>query len=142
MTSPYPKPTAGDVVLCKFPQDLRSPSPGPKSRPAIILKVFEPAASAPATFRVQVCYATTNRQRLFDHEFEITRAGHAVEFESAGLSGDTKFDLLQSVLVPYDSDWFELPNFPQYGPVPKLGILHPLSVPRLLRAQRAAERLR
>ena len=93
-------------------------------------------------YRVRVCFATSNRARLYPHEFEITRKNHLLEFESAGLSDDTKFDLLQEKLLPFDSDWFAVPMFPVFGQTPKLGVLHALSVPRLLAAHAAAEQRR
>lgn len=142
MTTPFPLPTAADVVLCRFPEDLRKPAPGPKPRPAIVLKVFSPLEKAPTTYRVRVCFATSNRARLYPHEFEITRQAHPAEFESAGLSDDTKFDLLQELLLPYDSDWFALPTFQQFGATPKLGTVHALSMTRLSAAFKEAEQRR
>lgn len=142
MAFPYPCPVAADVVLCRFPENLRNPAPGPKARPGILLKVLSPLPAAPSVYRVRVCFATSNRARLYPHEFEIARQQHPVEYESAGLSDDTKFDLLQDKLLPFDSDWFAEPKFPRFGQTPKLGVLHALSMPRLLTAYAQAEKLR
>jgi len=93
-------------------------------------------------YRVRMCFATSNRARLYPHEFEITRQHHPQEFDSAGLSDDTKFDLLQEKLLPFDSDWFAVPKFPLFGQTPKLGVLHALSMPRLLVAHAEANKHR
>ena len=133
----FGQPLAAELVLCRFPQDLRRPRPGPKERPAIILRVYE-AMPKEAFVRVQVCYGTSNLGRLYLHEFEILRSQHADEFVSAGLSFDTKFDLRQQVTLPYTSEWFKVPERMPFGACPKLGVLHPLTVPRLVKAGRAA----
>lgn len=135
--APFPKPAAADVVLCRFPTDLVHPAPGVKQRPAIVLKVLEPAPDdAVQAFRVVVCYGTSNRARLYPHEFEITRQEHPDEYARAGLSSDTKFSLRQLVTLPYTDEWFALPRHRLFGQTPKLGELHPQSVPRLTAAYR------
>lgn len=57
-------------------------------------------------------------------------------YEAAGLSYDTKFDLKQTVDLPYSTEWFSVPPGAPYGQSPKLGILHP----SLVRAVDAAYR--
>jgi hypothetical protein len=137
--APFPQPTAGEVVLCRFPQDLIRPQPGPKARPGVILKVFAPLPGE-GGHRVMACYGTSNLARLYPYEFEITKQRHAQEFASAGLSFDTKFNLRQVVTLPYTGEWFEVPARPMFGPTPKLGVLHPLTVSRLIVAAKAAGR--
>lgn len=137
---PFPRPTAADVVLCRFPTDLRKPQPGPKPRPAIILQVLEPSETASQAYRVRVCYATSNRARLYPHEFEITKTDHPHEYNRAGLTADTKFSVAQIVFLPYTDEWFQVPAFPMFGATPKLGELHPTTIPRLQKAYRAVRR--
>lgn len=135
---PFPKPTAGDVVLCWFPQNLIAPSPGPKRRPAIVLETVAPAEDDPsAAYGVIVCYGTSNLHRLYAHELEIT-IQHGDEFTRAGLASDTKFNLRQRLVLPFTSEWFTVPRQPRFGHTPKLGDLHPATVPRLLKAYAAA----
>lgn len=87
-----------------------------------------------------VCYATSNRGRLFPHEFEITRAAHPEEYERAGLAADTKFDMKQVLTLPYNDEWFASRVHIRFGNGPKFGELHPLSVPRLKLAWAAVSR--
>ncbi len=135
---PFPLPTAADVVLCRFPENLSKPAPGPKPRPAILLQVFPPAPQKPSVYRVKVCYATSNRSKLYPSEIEITAQEHPVEYRSAGLSSDTKFDLAKVILLDYTDEWFALPFAPMHGPVPKLGTVHALTMPRLTAAYKLA----
>ena len=84
----FPRPKPGDIVWCKFAQHS-SLKPGPKSRPALVLKVGDQAA---ATW-VQVAYGTSQKvDRLFPGEFVITPSdGDA--YVISGLTYATKFDL-------------------------------------------------
>jgi hypothetical protein len=51
---------------------------------------------------------------------------HRVSFGSvAGLSYDTKFDLKQTIDLPYTTEWFSVPPAAPHGQSPKLGTLHP-----------------
>lgn len=134
----FPLPMAADVVLCRFPENLVRPAPGPKPRPAVLLQVFPPAPKRPRVYRVKVCYATSNRAKLYPSEIEITADEHPVEYRSAGLSSNTKFDLAKIILLDYTDAWFAVPFAPMYGPVPKLGTLHALTMPRLSAAYKYA----
>lgn len=59
-------------------------------------------------------------------------------YESAGLSYDTKFDLRQSVDLPFTTEWFSVPTAAPHGQTPKLGTLHPSLVCAVQAAFRAA----
>lgn len=62
--------------------------------------------------------------RLHAGEFLISPTdGEA--YRAAGLSFATKFDLRQTVTLPYTDEWFRVPPTPAHGHIPKLGILHP-----------------
>ncbi|MEO5863281.1 MAG: hypothetical protein ABIQ03_12575 [Burkholderiales bacterium] len=59
-------------------------------------------------------------------------------FEAAGLSFDTKFDLKQTLDLPYATEWFSVPPAAPHGQTPKLGTLHPSLVGAVQAAFRAA----
>jgi hypothetical protein len=123
------EPTAGEIVWCHFPDHI---SPRPKPRPALILAVFDDDAPR---FEMRVAYGTSRRTTtLYRGEFAIVRDRDRAAFEAAGLSFDTKFDLKQTVDLPYTSEWFSVPPAAPHGQTPKLGTLHPW----LVRAVQAA----
>ncbi len=133
MTGWWAEPTAGDIVWCHFPDTV---SPRPKPRPALILAVFDDEAPR---FEVRVVYGTSQRTTmLYRGEFSILRARNAAAFSAAGLSYDTKFDLKQSIDLPYTTDWFSVPPAAPQGHTPRLGVLHPSLVRALQAAFRAA----
>jgi hypothetical protein len=55
-----------------------------------------------------------------------------------GPSYDTKFDLKQTIDLPYTTKWFSVPPAPPHGRSPKLGTLHASLVRALEAAYRAA----
>lgn len=74
---------------------------------------------------VTVAYGTSQGlQRLHKGEFAITKQGNPAAYGSAGLSYDTKFDLRQSVELPWNEDFFAVPARAPHGQRPKLGSLH------------------
>jgi len=128
-SSGWAEPTAGEIVWCRFPDDIR---PRPKPRPALILAVFDDDAPP---FVVRVAYGTSQRTTtLYRGEFAILRERDRAAYEAAGLSYDTKFDLRQALDLPYTTDWFSVPPAAPHGQTPKLGTLHP----SLVRAVQAA----
>lgn len=108
--------------------------PGPKARPALVVKVGE-IAGEPA---VAVAYGTSRRvEELHPGEFAITRADREA-FAVAGLSFDTKFDLTNVIELPFSERWFTVPPGAPHGQIPTLGLLHPTIVRRAGAAHRAA----
>lgn len=123
------EPTAGDIVWCHFPDDIH---PRPKPRPALILAVFDEDAPR---FTARVAYGTSQRTTaLHRGEFSILRERNPAAYVTAGLSYDTKFDLRQSLDLPFSTEWFSVPPAAPFGQTPKLGVLHP----SLVRAVQAA----
>jgi hypothetical protein len=59
-------------------------------------------------------------------------------YAKAGLWFDTKFDLKQTLDLPYTTEWFSVPPAAPRGQSPKLGTLHPSLVRALEAAYRAA----
>lgn len=133
----FPQPKPGDIVWCKFPQHA-SLKPGPKSRPALVLKVGEQAAA----IWVQVAYGTSQKVgKLFPGEFVIAPMdGDA--YAISGLSYATKFDLASTFELPFNEDWFGVPPGAPHGQVPKLGVLHPSLMRRARAAMQAAKKPR
>ena len=134
-----PAPRMGDVVWCWFPHDLVRPAKPPKPRPAIVLRVRDPA-SAGDPHQVDVCYGTSQNDKLYPGEFEVTKNDHPEEFDSMGLSYDTKFDMGRIATLEYTPEWFSVPPKPKFGRTPKLGALHVATVPRLQAAHRRAKK--
>ena len=129
----WDEPTAGEIVWCRFPDNI---NPRPKLRPALILVVFDDDAPQ---FEVRVVYGTSQRATMLHRgEFSILRDRNAAAFAAAGLSYDTKFDLKQSIDLPYTTEWFSVPPAAPHGHTPKLGVLHPSLVRALQAAFRAA----
>lgn len=130
----WPAPEPGDIVWCRFPQRPRD-RPGPKPRPALVLRVTEYEAG----YAVTVAYGTSQRlDRLVAGEFAIRKLDSPAAFALAGLSFDTKFDLREKVDLPWDEAFFGVPPSPTWGQTPKLGTLHPCLMKALTSAARAA----
>lgn len=131
--TPWGEPAAGDIVWCHFPSGVE---PRPKPRPALILAVFDDDAPL---FAVRVVYGTSQRvTALHRGEFAITRLGHSAAYAAAGLSYDTKFDMGQTLDLPYTSVWFSVPPAAPFGQTPQLGVLHASRMRALEAAHRAA----
>lgn len=119
----WPEPAAGDIVWCHFPDKIH---PKPKPRPGLI--VFTKEDDDGMIF-VSVAYGTSQKtNRLFGGEFRITKIEHPVAYNSAGLSYDTKFDLKNTLELPFNEAYFSVPPNAPNGQIPKLGTLHPSMV--------------
>ena len=113
-------PEPGDTVWCRFPERPRD-KPGPKPRPALVLEVTQLAGG----IEVMVAYGTSqNLGRLLAGEFAIRKLENAAAYTLAGLSYDTKFNLAETLLLPWDSEFFAIPPDPKHGQIPQLGSLH------------------
>ena len=116
----WPAPEPGDIVWCRFPERPRD-KPGPKPRPALVLEVTERADG----IEVKVAYGTTQKlDRPHAGEFAIRKLGDTAAYRLAGLSYDTKFDLVKTLSLPWESMFFAIPPDPKHGQNPKLGSLH------------------
>jgi len=90
-------------------------------------------------FEVRVAYGTSQRTNARHRgEFAILHDRNAVAHAAAGLSYDTKFDLRQTLNLPYTDEWFSVPPAAPHGQAPKLGTLHPSLVRAVQAAFRAA----
>lgn len=119
----WPEPTAGEIVWCHFPDNIH---PKPKPLPALITLVKQDEAGM---IFVSVAYGTSKKtDRLYSGEFRIAKDEHPAAYASAGLSYDTKFDLKNTLELPYNDAYFSVPPCAPYGQLPKLGTLHPSMV--------------
>jgi hypothetical protein len=117
----WPRPLAGDIVWCYFPQDL-AVTPADKPRPGLILEVYSDRAPL---CDVLVAYGTSQKvTQLYSGEFAIT-AQDGAAFRIAGLSYPTKFNLKRRIELPFHATYFEVPPGAPFGQSPKLGTLHP-----------------
>ena len=130
----WPEPTAGEIAWCHFPDNIH---PKPKPRPGLITLVKQDGAGM---IFVSVAYGTSKKtDRLYSGEFRIAKDEHPAAYASAGLSYDTKFDLKNTLELPYNDAYFSVPPRAPYGQLPKLGTLHP-SMVRIAAAAFAAVR--
>ena len=130
----FPAPRAGDIVWCRFPQD-RLPAPGPKPRPALVLRVGEHEGHP----LVEVAYGTSRKvDTLYAGEFVILPSD-PVAYEAAGLSYPTKFNLAATFELDFNSTWFSVAPGSPYGQTPKLGVLHPSLIRRVEAAARVVK---
>ena len=119
----WPEPAAGDIVWCHFPDNIH---PKPKPRPGLIVSTKE---DDEGKIFVSVAYGTSQKtNRLFSGEFRITKIEHPVAYYSSGLSYDTKFDLRNTLELPFNEVYFSVPPNAPHGQIPKLGTLHPSMV--------------
>lgn len=120
MTQNWKLPAPGDIVWCFFPE-IPDLEPGPKPRPAIVLRV-ERREDGDV---VSVVYGTSqNVTRLKTGEAAITQASHPAAYALAGLAYDTKFDFKAIVELPWSDRYFKVPTRKLHGNTPKLGTLH------------------
>ena len=78
---------------------------------------------------VSVAYGTSKKtDRLYSGEFQIAKSEHPAAYVSAGLSYDTKFDLRNTLELPFNEAYFSIPPHAPHGQNPKLGTLHPSMV--------------
>jgi len=119
-----PRPKAGDIVQCRFPE-TKFATPGPKNRPAHLSSKSR-GTGGPA-------YGTSQHvEQRYPGELTIRATD-----SKAGLHRDTKFDLGNSVRLPFDTEWFAASPTRRFGNHPKRGTLN-LKDQTLKRALQAA----
>lgn len=88
-------------------------------RPGLVLEVEQLVEGGVGRIIVRVAYGTSQHvDRRYPGEFTVRAAD-----TQAGLARDTKFDLGNSVRIPFDPDWFAVAPNRRYGEHPKRGIL-------------------
>lgn len=132
----YPAPQGLPIVRCYYPVP---PGEELKPRPAIVLAGRDPGDGKPLI--LTVCYGTSVIKRIpYAWDF-IIKSDNVNEFLPSGLHETTRFDLTQTVELPYTSDNFALPRGVRvYGNNPQMGIVVESALPRLQSAIAAAKR--
>lgn len=133
----YEPPEPGDLVWCRFPEDA-SLKPAPKPRPALVLAVGHHDGD-PFVPMVRIAAGTSRRTgpaQIFAWELLIENDGGGA-FRTTGLSYTTKFNVRNTLELPYNSDFFEPPPQRPFGRIPKLGVLHATYMAALRAAARA-----
>lgn len=126
-----PRPKAGDIVQCRFPES-KVGAPGAKDRPALIVEVEEDSEDDLASI-VRVAYGTSqNVDQRYAGELTVRATD-----SKAGLDRDTKFDLGNLARLPFDAEWFAPSPNRRFGNHPKRGILD-LENEKLKRALQSA----
>lgn len=110
-----PRPKAGDIVQCHFPEYVGRP--GPKPRPALVLEVEE-ALDDPEGCVVVVAYATSQKiDRIYPEEVLIRPD------DDNGLTKLTKLDLANRHRLEFTEVWF-LAAFRTDPPHPRCGCIN------------------
>ena len=129
-------PEPGDIVWCRFPERPRD-KPGPKPRPALVLNVV----TREDGIEVTVAFGTSQRlSSMVAGEFAIQQQQDSAAYALAGLSFDAKFNLAQTLPLPWNDTFFALAPAAKHGQTPKLGTLHPALVRVAAAAMGAAGR--
>jgi len=123
-TNYNPLPAVGDIIWCKFPRSEDLGNPAPYARPGLILNIF------PSIHCVLITYGTSQVDDVYKGEFVIND-----QFDTAGLSLPTKFDLNRLQKLPFNSDWFDIaPGVDINSPRPKMGVIPPVFIPVMRQA--------
>ncbi len=129
-------PEPGDFVWCRFPHDARL-KPAPKARPALVLAV---GVDHHGTTMVRVAAGTSRKVgpgEVYPWEL-LLESNSDSAFQVSGLSYTTKFNVRNTLELPYTSIFFEPPPKRPFGPIPKLGVLHAGYMSALRTADRAS----
>ena len=134
----FQPPEPGDFVWCRFPED-RQLKPAPKPRPVLVLAVGHHETDF-ALPMVRVAAGTSRKTApadTFPWELVIER-DEGGPFKASGLSYTTKFNVRNTLELPYTATFFEPPPHRPFGKTPKLGVLHPTYMAALRSAAMAA----
>jgi len=120
----YAPPSPGDIVWCRFPEDARL-KPAPKPRPALVLAVGVHEEDE-RLLMVRVAAGTSRKvmaRQVHPWELLVESDGSSA-FQASGLSYTTKFNVRNTLELPYTATFFEPPPQRPYGSTPRLGSLH------------------
>jgi hypothetical protein len=111
-------------VWCRFPEDARL-KPAPKARPVLVLAVGCDEDNS-EIIMVRIAAGTSRKVaagQAYPWELLIEDDGDS-PFRASGLSYTTKFNVRNTLELPYTSLFFEPPPKRPFGNSPKLGVLH------------------
>ena len=126
-------PEPGDIVWCHFP-NANPKDPTMKNRPALVISVMD-KTSPP---RLRVAYGTTKRVRpVGKGQILLYQPAHLLQ---AGLASETRFSLLNLVVLNYTPHWFDQAPIPGglRAATPKMGSLPAACMADLQRAAKEA----
>lgn len=126
-------PEPGDIVWCHFP-NANPKDPTTKSRPALVISVMDDTSPP----RLRVAYGTTKRVRpVGKGQLLVSQPAH---LRQGGLASETRFSLLNLVVLDYTPHWFDQAPFPGglKGATPKMGSLPAACMADLQRAAKEA----
>ena len=135
-TIPGALPEPGDIVWCHFP-NANPKDPTMKNRPALVISVMDDTNPP----RLRVAYGTTQKVRpVGKGQLLVSQPAHLLK---AGLAGETRFSLLNLVVLDYTPHWFDQAPIPGglKGATPKMGSLPAACMADLLRAAKEARLL-
>src|SRR5438477_9576121 len=94
-------PNRLDVVWCRFPE-TKELDPAPKPRPGLVRRVLK---GPDGKIAVEVVYGTSKLKddRRLPHQLVIS---HGLDLEEAGLRVPTRFDLVQTKMLPWCREFF------------------------------------
>lgn len=97
-------PAAGSIVWSQFPKEIGDGVPGPKNRPALVLKSRYATDPPGDRFYVQVAYGTSVlKTGKRPHDFVVA---NSVSLDMLRLPKATRFDLDKIVWLPWAKPWF------------------------------------
>ena len=96
-------PVPYEIVWCRFPFAPQLGEPGPYPRPALVRST---AIGVDNVGEVEVVYGTTTLK--LDKRFYDLIVSKMSEMDACGLYRATRFDLDQTVWLPWNTDWFEV----------------------------------
>lgn len=119
----HPLPPVGSFVWCHFPLVPNSMVPGPKERPAMV------TGHVPHRHAIEIAYGTSSPAKvgqIYPGEFAVKKEP-TTDFRQTKLSRTTKFDMGNTEILPYNTDWFKTappqpgqphPTSPSLGSLP------------------------
>lgn len=110
-------PSAFDIVTCYFPEADPPPDGSTKLRPALVLSVLRESTSGKIALRI--AYGTSVLKLLQREHLDLI-IQNATDLRLVGLPRATRFDLDNTVVMPWCPPYFEA--WPGYG-TPVIGTL-------------------
>ncbi len=98
-------PAPASIVWCRFPHDLTTRQPGPKSRPGLVFKVRYVDDPPANRFYVLVAYGTSKlKSGRRPHDFVVA---NTTMMDMLRLPQNTRFDLDNILWLPWAKPFFQ-----------------------------------
>lgn len=125
MSVEFPLPQLGDVVLCH--KDFQDGSDA--IHPAVITGVDQQLGRV----MVEVALSSSRISRMYPGDIEVSEA-NPEEFAASGLKRASRFKTNTIHKMEWNADNFAVPANRRFGNSPKIGVLLPSALLRLVRA--------